>query len=62
MKKEKGKGKHIGLRIDDELHKKLVSICGYEGRSINGQLLYLIRRCVSAFEKAHGQIETERDP
>ena len=41
MKKNKSEEKHIGLRIDSETH----------GRSINGELLYLIRQAIAAHEK-----------
>ena len=49
--------KHLGIEIDPVLHKKLKSIAKYEGRSINSQVLYLVRQCVRQFEKEHGQIE-----
>ena len=49
--------KHLGLEIEPQLHKKLKSIAKYEGRSINGQVLYLIRQCVKSFEEKNGTIE-----
>ena len=51
------KNKHLGIRIDDELHYKLHYISNYEGRSANGQILYLIRKCIQEFEKENGTIE-----
>ena len=48
--------KHLGIEIDPELHYKLHYIAKYEGRSGNGQILYLIRKCVSEFEKQDGEI------
>ena len=51
--------KHLGIRIDSELHAKLHYVSRYEGRSANGQILYLIRQCVRQFEKEHGAIPTE---
>lgn len=51
------KNKHLGIRIDDELHYKLHYISNYEGRSANGQILYLIRKCIQEFEKENGIIE-----
>ena len=51
------KQKHLGLRFDGELHDKLRYIAEYEGRSINGEVIYLIRRAIEAFEKEHGKIE-----
>lgn len=55
MKAEKDK--HLGIRIDSELHYKLHYISSYEGRSANGQILYLIRKNIEQFEKEHGKIE-----
>ena len=46
------KEKHLGLRIDAETHKKLKSLAEFEGRSINGEVLYLIRQAIIEFEKA----------
>ena len=48
--------KHLGIEIDPELHYKLKYIAKYEGRSGNGQILYLIRKCVKEFEDANGII------
>ena len=55
--KTNNKSKHLGIRIDDELHFKLHYISKYEGRSANGQILYLIRKNIQEFEKEHGKIE-----
>lgn len=48
--------KHLGIEIDPELHGKLYYIAKYEGRSANGQILYLIRKCIKEFEEAEGEI------
>ena len=48
--------KHLGIEIDPELHYKLHYIAKYEGRSGNGQILYLIRKCINEFEKQDGEI------
>lgn len=53
--------KHLGIEIDPELHRKLKSVAKYEGRSINGQVLYLVRQCIKEFEAENGIIE-ESDP
>ena len=50
------KNKHLGLIIDPDLHYKLHYIAKYEGRSANGQILYLIRRCIKEFEAQNGEI------
>ena len=49
--------KHLGIEISPELHAKLKYIAKYEGRSMNGQVLYLIRSCIKDFEKENGTIE-----
>ena len=54
---KKDKDKHLGLRIDSELHYKLHYISKYEGRSANGEVIYLIRKAIEEFEKEHGKIE-----
>ena len=51
--------KHLGIRVEDELHYKLHYISKYEGRSGNGQILYLIKKCISEFENEHGEIKIE---
>lgn len=50
------KDKHLGLRIDSDTHKKLKSLSEYEGRSINGEVLYLIRKAIEEHERHHGKI------
>lgn len=50
------KNKHLGIEIDPELHYKLHYIAKYEGRSANGQILYLLRRCIKDFEDRDGEI------
>lgn len=51
--------KHLGIEVDPELHGKLRYIAKYEGRSINGQVLYLIRQCIKDFECKEGVIPYE---
>lgn len=59
MKPEKDK--HIGIRIDKELHFKLHYISKFEGRSANGQIIYLIQKCIREFEESNGKIELPND-
>ncbi len=40
------KGKHLGIRIDEELHYKMQYIAAYEDRSLNGEVLYALRCCL----------------
>lgn len=49
--------KHLGITIASDLHQKLTYVSKYEGRSMSGQILYLIQKCVREFEKEHGPIE-----
>ena len=51
--------KHLGIEIDPELHYKLRYIAAYEGRSMSGQIIYLLQKCVRDFEKEHGPIRPE---
>ncbi len=51
------KDKHLGIRIDAQTHYKLHYISKYEGRTGNGQILYLIQKCIREFEDEHGEIK-----
>lgn len=53
--------KHLGIEIDKELHYKLHYISKYEGRSANGQILYLIRKTIAEFEKMNGEIKVPEE-
>ena len=53
----KDKEKHLGLRLDEDTHKKLKSLAEFEGRSINGEVIYLIRQAIMRFEKENGKLE-----
>lgn len=55
------KDKHLGIRIDSELHYKLHYISQYEGRSANGEVIYLIRQAIERFEAENGRIELPRE-
>jgi hypothetical protein len=48
--------KHLGIEVEPELHRKLKYIAKYEDRSINGQVIYLIRQCIREFEQEFGVI------
>lgn len=50
------KDKHLGLRLDSETHGKLKSLAEYEGRSINGEILYLIRQAIIKHEQEKGTL------
>ncbi|MBQ6809061.1 MAG: Arc family DNA-binding protein [Firmicutes bacterium] len=48
--------KSLSIRIDSELLNKLYVLAEYEGRSMNSQILILIRRAVESYEQEHGEI------
>lgn len=47
---------HLSIRMDSKLHDKFQYVAGSEGRSMSGQILYLIQKCVRDFEKENGPI------
>ena len=49
------------LRMDRVLFRKFRYIAKYEGRSANKEIEQFIKRCVKAFEEAHGPIELEEE-
>jgi hypothetical protein len=49
--------KHIGITIDTETLEKFRYITKYDGRSVSGQIMYLIRQNIRTFEDEHGAIE-----
>lgn len=51
------KDKHLAMMVDREVHYKLHYIAKYEGRSANGQVLYLLNQCIIKFEAENGKIE-----
>lgn len=61
MRMRNKENKHLGIEVTPELHGKLHYISKYEGRSANGQILYLIRQCIKAFEDEHGEIVIEEN-
>lgn len=48
--------KHLGIEVEPELHRKLRYVAKFEGRSINGQIIYLIRQYIRDFEEKEGEI------
>lgn len=49
--------RHIGLRVDQDFYDKLHTIAEYEGRSINGEIRFVVQRYITAFEKKYGPID-----
>lgn len=48
--------KSVSIRIEEEMLDKLAYIADYEGRSVNSQVLVLVRGSIAAFEREHGEI------
>ena len=53
------KKRHLSLRIDDKILKKLHYVCNYNGRSANKQIIFYIKNDIRAFEKENGEINLE---
>lgn len=49
------------VRINSELAQKLVYIAEYYGRSQNGQISWLVKQCITEFEKENGPIKTKEE-
>ncbi len=49
--------KSVSIRIEEEMLNKISYIADYEGRSVNSQVLVLIRQHIKAFENANGTID-----
>lgn len=48
--------KSVSIRIEEEMLKKLAYVADYEGRSVNSQILVLVRQAIADFEAVHGTI------
>lgn len=51
--------KSLSIRIPIDLLNEIHYIADYEGRSVNSQILYLLRQCSSEFKKLHGMFDIE---
>lgn len=49
--------KSVSIRIEEEMLSKLSYIAEYEGRSVNSQVLVLIRQSIKTFEDSNGSID-----
>ncbi len=54
--------KSVSIRIEEEMLNKIAYIADYEGRSVNSQVLVLIRQSIKEFEDANGPIEGDITP
>ena len=49
--------KSVSIRIEEEMLNKISYIADYEGRSVNSQVLVLIRKSIKEFEDLNGNID-----
>ena len=54
--------KSVSIRIEEEMLNKIAHIADYEGRSVNSQVLVLIRDNIKAFEDKNGTIDGHITP
>lgn len=54
--------KSVSIRIEEEMLAKIGYVADYEGRSVNSQILVLVRECVKHFEERNGTIESSVSP
>ena len=54
--------KSVSIRIEEEMLQKIGYVADFEGRSINSQILVLIRQSIEDFEKANGKIDRAITP
>lgn len=54
--------KCFSIRIEEELLNKIRFLAEYEGRSVNKQILVLIRENIKQFEMQNGKIEDAIKP
>ena len=45
--------KSVSIRIEEEMLNKLHIVSDYEGRSVNGEVLVLIRDAIEKYEEKH---------
>lgn len=54
--------KSVSIRIEQEMLDKLGYVAEYEGRSVNGQILVLIRECIGQYEAKLGELSGKVEP
>ena len=54
--------KSVSIRIEEEMLNKISYIADYEGRSVNSQVLVLIRKNIKEFEDSNGTIDGTINP
>ena len=53
--------KHFGLRVDGEILAKFRYVCEYFGRSANSQIIQLMKKCISDYERENEVIALSDD-
>lgn len=54
------KTSYLSIRMDKSTHDKIQYVAAFEGRSMSGQIVYLMQNCIREFEEKNGPI-TEED-
>ncbi len=54
--------KSVSIRIEEEMLNKIAYVAEYEGRSVNSQVLVLIRESIKRFEEQNGTIDGNIKP
>jgi len=54
--------KSVSIRIEEEMLDKLGFVAEYEGRSVNSQILVLVRECIQKYEAELGEISGKVKP
>jgi len=55
------KRKHISIRAYESTKRKLYHVSKYDDRSISGQIMILINKCIRDFEEKHGKIDLSEE-
>lgn len=53
------KSSYLSIRMDKETHDKIQYVALFEGRSMSGQIVHLMQKCIREFEKENGPISRE---
>lgn len=51
--------KYFSLRLEEDMLKKLHYIADYDDRSVNSQIVSILRQSIKEFEQKHGAISLE---
>ena len=53
--------KKMTVRVNKDILQKLTAVAKIEGRSVNSQIVQLLRKNIEEFEKCHGEIPLPDD-